>query len=305
MTPKTSASLKRWGVAFVGGGMMLLVVAILRDAARLVEHLKVSTATASARLAPPSLAEAKSAIDTELAEIYSALTHGEPILSAPYVAVGILQNAGTLDLLCRPYTYRAHYIESFAERPDPRGDLVFQARVRVLVQPLEEAAQTMVFRLINGRYVLQEVKETGDDWFGTQEEEAEDVVRRFLYAAKAGEDEVAAGTLSPGLSMAHFREDEEFDRHVAWMHEVQIRSVYLRQYRGLKLVVRTMFPEPLNWTSYKNFYLERIGGRLKIVRAFEDPMPAWKGPEVCEDPDIETYTLRRFGIASEAQTEAQ
>ena len=162
----------------------------------------------------------------------------------------------------------------------------------------------MFFQLIDGRYVLQQVKETGDDWFGSQEEEAREVVRRFLYAAKAGEDEVAAETLAPGLSMARFHDDVEFQRHVGWLHEVKIRSAYVTQYRGLKLVVRTIFPEPLNWSSYKNFYLERISGRLKIVRAFEDPMPGWKGPEVCEDPAIDTYTLRRFGIASGAQAEA-
>ena len=300
------ASLKRWGAALVCGGVMLLVVAVLRDVARFVEHINPSKfvlVATSTQPAGPSLAEAQSVISGELVEIYGALTQGQPTLLAHYLAPGILRDAGTLDLISRPFTYRAHYIEAFAERPDPRRGLIFQVRVRVLEKPLEERAQTMEFQLIEGRYLLQEVKETGDDWFGPQEEEAGEVVRRFLYAAKAGQDEVAAATLSPGLSMARFRDDMEFQRHVAWLHEVKIRSLDVKQYRGLKLVVRTMFPEPLNWTSYKNFYLERIGGRLKIVRAFEDPMPAWKGPEVCEDPDIETYTLRRFGIASGTQAE--
>src|ERR1039457_2165270 len=131
------ASLKRWAAALLACGIFLLFLAISRDAARSVTPRIVAAKPTAP--AVPTIADATAAINQALREIYSALTRGEPTLAAGYLVPHILQNTEVLDFICRPFNYRAHYIEAVAERPDPTG-LIFQARVRLLLKPLEEQA---------------------------------------------------------------------------------------------------------------------------------------------------------------------
>jgi hypothetical protein len=297
----SGASLKRSaGVLFVCG-VILFFLAIFSDAARFMARVGTLNATGAKSAEPtvPSLAEGKTAITGVLVQIYAALTRGEPTAAAPFLAPSILQDAGMLDRICRPFTYRAHYLEAIVERPDPNG-LIFQARVRVLFKPLEEHADTMIFRMIEGRYVLFEVRESGEDWFGPQKAEAAEVVRRFLYAAKAGENEIARQTVSAHFPFSEFVGNAEVQKRLGWIKEVDISGRGIEQLQGLKFAIVVTFPECFGTIANKRFYLDRLGGQLKIVRAFDKT----NLPTLCEwpdgvgDPEIEAYTLKRFGIAS-------
>ena len=290
------ASLKRWAGALLACGIFLLFLAISRDAARSVTPRIVAAKPTAP--AVPTIADATAAINQALREIYSALTRGEPTLAAGYLVPHILQNTEVLDFICRPFTYRAHYIEAVAERPDPTG-LIFQARVRLLLKPLEERAHTMDFRIVEGRYVMLDVNETGEDWFGPQKEEAADVVRRFLYAAKAGENEIARQNVSAHFPFSEFVGNAEVQKRLGWVHEVNVSGRRVEQLQGLKFAIVVTFPECFGTIANKRFYLDRIGGQLKIVRAFDKTnLPTLcEWPEAVGDPEIEAYTLKRFGIA--------
>jgi hypothetical protein len=292
------ASLKRTATILFLCGVILFFLAVSSETTRRVGTLH---ATATNPSEPPtiSLDAAKAAISGALGQIYAALTRGEPTAAAPYLATRILQDTGMLDRICRPFTYRAHYLEAIAERPDPQG-LIFQARVRVLFTPLEEHADTMAFRLIEGRYVLLDVQESGEDWFGPQKAEAADVVRRFLYAAKAGENQIAQQNVSANFPFTEFVGNAKIQERLIWIKEVQVSSRSVAQLQGLKFAIVVTFPECFGTIANKRFYLDRFGDQLKIVRALDKSnLPTvCEWPEPVGDPDIEAYTLKRFGISA-------
>ena len=193
MASAVSASFKRIGAALFFCGAILFLVQVAGHNS--TDHISTKPSLPSTlpkvELAEPTLSDAKEAIPSALKTIYESLNQGNPAQAAQNLSPQILQRAALLDLICRPFTYRAHYVEAIIARPFPANGRAapgqqFQVRVRSLLTPLEERAQTMMFRITQGRCVLEEVSETGDDWFGPQKEEAKEIVRRFIYAAKAG-----------------------------------------------------------------------------------------------------------------------
>src|SRR5258708_26117258 len=82
----------------------------------------------------PMLDEAKKQIPQALQSIYSALDQGNPISVRASMSNDLADNTAKLDAICKPFTYRAHYVEAIIERPQKR----FEVRVRVLFKPLEE-----------------------------------------------------------------------------------------------------------------------------------------------------------------------
>jgi TonB family protein len=296
MTITAARRLKYFGVLLMSVGVLLLVASIGWN----IEMSALTGTLAGTRPIelPPStsLSDARAAIPKALDAIYKSLNDGDPTGAARYLPQKILQSTNALDFICRPFTFRGYYIEAMAARPDER----FQARVRVLFKPLDERAHTMMFHVAKGQPVLEDMQETGDDWWNPEKEEAKGVVRRFVYALKAGRNEIAMGMVSPNFPFSKCIEDVDVQKHLARVAEVQTSRVSREQDRGIKIVVGVEFPEFFSYSFEKLFSLERIGGEMRIVRAFyplmglNDPV---RWPQFYEDPEIEQNTLKRFGLA--------
>jgi hypothetical protein len=242
-----------------------------------------------------SLATAEKAIPKALDVIYSSLNQGNPAGARSLLVPRLSGSTEALDFICRPFTFRKYYVESIAGRPNER----FLARVRVLFKPLDEHAHTMLFHITDQETTLESVEDSGDDWFGPLKAEAVDTVRRFLYAVKAGERDVAQKLVSDKFPFTECLDDEIIQDHLKGAREINAHGARIEQMHGIKLAVSVDFPECFGTSTTKVFFLDSLGGGLKIVRAF-DNRHGW--PDVCrwpvayEDPDIERYTLRRFNL---------
>lgn len=312
MAATIGTTLKRFGSLLIAVGVVFLLAALVRNVA---SYASAGLRAPFARQPEPQqpqtqtvpLEQAKEEIRKAMGSIYDALNQGDPAKAASYLSPAILSSTDKLDFICRPFTFRAYYIEAVAARTDER----FQVRVRVLLKPMDERAHTIVFHITTDQVVLESAQNTQDDWYGPQKAEAGEIVRRFVYGLKAGKKEIVGNVISPNFPLANCADDEDIQRHLSQLQEVRITEVALEQTQGLHIVVTASFPEQaiMNLHSSKRFYLEPIDGELKIVRAFyskdvgERPaFAAWRWGHYYEDPDIEMYTLKRFGLGEEPET---
>ena len=65
----------------------------------------------------PMLDEARLAIPQLLTKIYRSLDQGNPQAIGSFVSPDITTRVQTLDAICRPFAYKAHYVETIIERP--------------------------------------------------------------------------------------------------------------------------------------------------------------------------------------------
>jgi hypothetical protein len=260
----------------------------------------------------------RASIPKALMAIYAALNDGNPLNAAQYLTPQILQNTSAIDNICRPFNLRGLFIETIAERQSG----LYQATVHVLYKEGGERVYAMQFRMAGAQPILQEAHDETDDWVQAQKDEAISVVRKFLYAAKAGNDDIAkeavvqsfpyalclGSTGSPPtvatLSTAGVL------THLHWMQDVVITGVSTDEYEGVKIHVTAQFPEQLGLLAYRGFDLERIGGglgSLKIVRAFIpdgiSPFSNWAHD--CDDTEMDNRTLKRFGLKSPPKNDAE
>jgi hypothetical protein len=256
-----------------------------------------------AKPAPVSLAAAKDAIPKALDAIYHSLDQGDPAGASAFLPANMLHDDGALDSICRPFTFRAYYVENVIARADDR----FLVRIRALFKPPDERLFTMTFHLSGSQCVLESAKNNGGEWGPAEREDAGEIVRRFLYALKAGKSDLAAEAVSAHFPFADCTADEDIRRHLGMLDQVRIKEVSREQYVGLKTVVVVSFPEGGVVWADKRFYLEPIDGNLKIVRAFysrdvgqPQAFASWRWAHFYEDPDIEAYTMRRFKLGPQA-----
>src|SRR5579864_927731 len=143
----------------------------------------------------PMLDEAKKQLPQALQAIYSALDQGNPLSVHNLMSNELASNTAKLDTICKPFTYRSHYVEGIIERPQMR----FEVRVHVLFKPLEERVYLLWFGLSGTGFQLQDVADPPADWFQSQLTAAEQVVRKFVYAVNAGRNDVVQQIVAPGL----------------------------------------------------------------------------------------------------------
>ena len=307
MLLSTPRRIREIGIFLIIGGVLLFfAVAAWQILSFSIAATRVVGRQPDTQPRPVSLSTAKTAIPKALDVIYASLDQGEPGAAARYLSPRILNSTAEIDSICRPFNFRSHYVEAIIARPQDR----FQVRLRTLFKPLDERAYTMVFHLLNDQPVLEDVKESGDDWFGPQKAEANNIVRRFIYSMKARQDEIARKVVSPNFPFSQCIEDEDIRRHLDQLEEVRLGEPSLEQYLGLHIVVDALFPEnPGGFKSHKKFYLEPIGGTLKIVRAFysrdvgqRQAYAGWRWGHSYEDPDMEGYTLKRFASKTEGES---
>ncbi len=240
----------------------------------------------------PMLVEAREAIPGTLTQIYQALDQANPQAARAVLSNELADNTRKLDAICKPFTYRAHYIESIVER----RNRVFEVRVRVLFRPLDEHAYALIFAVSQHQFVLQDVTDPPQDWFGPEFAAASDLTRRFLYAMKAGRQDVLAQTVSPGVNTTVYATDSCRQLLLRDTNEFQINRVGLKSYKGLKIEVGANSPG--------TFLVEKINGEARIVAAFIGMADQDIRCRSAEDRSLETFTLKRFGLPVPTESDA-
>src|ERR1043165_3337047 len=138
---------------------------------------------------PALLDRAKAIIPEELKEIYAALNAGNPKGATKFLDAKILADYASLDRICKPFTYRAHYIESMFERA---GEMC-KVRARVLLQPLSEGAHIFVFKRQGDNFDLSDLEDRPTqyaDWFKVEKETAVETARKLMYALSGKRQDV-------------------------------------------------------------------------------------------------------------------
>ena len=303
MTPSSESTLKNFGCLFMGLGALLLIgslVSLLKNPPPLenTDRTQSTDRTQPTQPTNVSVSEAREIIPKALDAIYAALNDGDPVRVSSHLTQPILQNASALDFICRPFTFRAYYIEGIAARPNER----FLVYLRVLFKPLDERAHSMIFHVTRYESVLEQDDESGDDWWQPQQAAAKEVIRQFLYALKGGEHQLAAKPVSPHFPFSECAENDDVQKHLSVMQEVKIIKVNHEQYRGIKILVEVPFPDKMGVDAEKQFYLEQFNGEWKIVRAFYSTIEVFNWSRYFEDPNLERYTLERFKIREAVAT---
>src|ERR1035441_10076844 len=93
-------------------GIILVCCGTVMFLAGLGGFSSAPTAKAPPVSAAVSLSQAPAEIPKTLKIIYASLDRGDPAAAAAFLSPRILQNSRVLDFICRPFTYRAHYIEA-------------------------------------------------------------------------------------------------------------------------------------------------------------------------------------------------
>jgi hypothetical protein len=255
----------------------------------------------------PAIVAARRIIPKIVAGVYMALDHGAPSAVSAVLSPNVRNNFQILDAICRPYTYRAHYIENIIERPDNH----FEAWVRVLFKPLDERAYVLTFQHQRGLFVLDGIAEPPPNWFQEDEDRAIELSRQFVFAAKAGNQDVLSRLVTADMPIATFVTEECWRNFFEDVGEPTLDSVKLTSYKGqkIKVAMRMDLPGVLGYhtggygTGY--FTFERIASTFKIVAVdpigstllmpLRDACPSGT-PKVVEDPNLEARTLKRFHL---------
>jgi hypothetical protein len=250
---------------------------------------------AAARSVPPSetpLAYAKAEIPRVLDQIYKALDDGNPQSVAALVTPEILQNSQRIDAICKPFTYRAHYVEAIIERPGQ----AFEARVRVLFKPLSEQAHALTFRLQAGRFFLAEGPHPSSGWLDPERGMAAQMSRNFCYAARAKRFDIISRLVSPELaphsSMTADARSDCFRSIYGAEDTYVVKDTPLINLYGLKVLARVGNASSIDeW----KFLFDYVGTEYKIV--------SWECANThAQDPNLEAWTLQRFKL-NRASTE--
>jgi len=243
-----------------------------------------------------SLDEAKQRIPPILKRIYQDLDQGNPRASSSFISSNMFSSSQVLDTVCKPFTYRAHYIENIIERPNNK----FEVMTRLLSQLMNEIARVLTFRVENNSFVLESVSKYPVGWFDTWKEESKEIARNFYYAMKADKQEVIKKLVSSGEAIypkfsSHFGRAAipsyiRFQRNLQSLGEITSISVNIISDKGLKAHVMFSCVSssiPPTW----NLYIDNIDGEYKIIKwQFEE----WGWEARATDPNIESYTLKRF-----------
>lgn len=242
----------------------------------------------------PMLDEAKQKIPDILKSIYKSLNEGNPRQVSHLLSSDLINNSESLDRICKPFTYRDHYIENIIERPGHE----FDTRVRVLFKPVEENAYTLVFGLMDDFFYLKGFRKSDvDEWFRPWKTEGQEMSRKFIFAAKAKKYEIISQLITPYLSTSSLYS------HIAKEFNIESHGkVEIVDYKGLKAKVEIETKEGLAESGYWTFLVDIIKGEHKIVKWSVKRHFSRIGSAEAEDPNIENYTLWRFKLKEPVDT---
>jgi TonB family protein len=271
----------------------------------------------------PMLDEARKEIPPILLKIYQLLDQGNPQAARQFLSSEIADDSGKLDSICRPFTYRSHYIEAIVERPGH----MFEVRAHALFRPFDEKAQLFTFHPNQGTFLLVQKSDADDDWFGPAKETAIQIVRNFIYAAKAQRVDVLGDLVGSGLDASQFTNNACWREALPRVTEVNDAHAALDSLKGLKIKVTVnMTVSTRVFTGVQAyFWVDRVSDQYKIVAAspmhsptfilqpailFNDSPTSCRGLDnaffgVIEGSELENDTLKRFSLPTSKEKENQ
>lgn len=291
-----------------------------------------STVSSPTTPVPMTLADAQAKIPTILQSIYQALNAGNPLEVAHFFSPDIANDGRQLDSICKPFTYKAHYIEAIIARPDQ----AFEARVHALFTPFQEKVQVLIFRPDGSSLVLDKIVDEAPEpwtwsnavgqWYEPYKEAAIQMARDFIYAAKAQRSDVLANMVAPGMDVSRYTRERCWNDLFQSVTQVtSIDADFVSSY-GLKIVVNATSQTSGNFPPFSNvssrFWFDIMQGQVRLVAAeplydaygntyLQTPSCTYVGKSFFaadEAPNLEADTLKRFGLqpppASAAGTEA-
>jgi len=245
--------------------------------------------------APPeaTLSTAKQDIPLILTNIYLALNDGNPQSVRTVLHPVYFTNPNDLDALCQPFNYRAHYISSIVERPNH----FFMARVHTLYKSVGERVTLAYFKNAIGKDLY--LHNTEADPLTTETGEAKEIVRKFIFAARAGEWDVVEQLSSASLAFHELRQSE-WQKYLQTITDVNTDTPVVVSENGVKLEVRTnLKPQPATGMEAV-FWVDPFLDTPKVVVAFYTKSSFW-GNHGLKDMDTMSYTLRRFKVSDPAE----
>jgi hypothetical protein len=238
----------------------------------------------------PMLDEAKQAIPATLTKIYQFLDQGNPQAVRPLVSPQIADRADNLDAICRPFSYRAHYVKAIIERPGQK----FEVHVRALFKPFDEKAQVFTFHASQGTFMLVEMSV---DPLTLETEAAKETVRQFVFAVRAGQWDAASRYVSPHLPLDKMKVPQ-WEEYFGKITSAKVSSVGTIADHGIRLLVRV---DVRDYSSHLPDFLVDPDTGL-VVRAFfrapENIFTKLPDPAGFTDPNTEADTLKRFGLTA-------
>jgi len=240
----------------------------------------------------PMLDEAKREIPRLLQVVYPALDQGNPNAARSSISADLFSNPSKLDRICKPFSYRAHYIEAIIERPQRH----FEALVHVLSKPMEERVYVLSFGIAGSKFQLAEVRDPDNEWFQNRITEAEQLVRKFIYAANAQRSDVEEQCVSP--SLVRYLGSSRALKQIQSAPIVGVGSnepTRVTYYKGLKIRANFVIRRERTAGEVYTFLLDRINDQEKIVAWTQGEGQEGYNPE---DFRLEFATLQRFGISA-------
>lgn len=246
------------------------------------------------------LDEAKQSLPEIIKRIYKALDQGNPRAASSFISSEIISDSQILDNICKPFTYTACYIESIIERPNRK----FEVRARILFQPLKERAQILTFRTKDDIFVLESVSNRLEDWFRPWKEAAMEMAKKFYYALKADRQDVLNEMISSPEVLLPIN-DYGFQKYLKSVTSIVDQpgiykpNVKIKPYKGLKAYVELNCKSSNIFHDKLAFYIDKIGTKYKIVEWKFTTGGVWPLKTRtwgCEDPNIESYTHKRFEL---------
>ena len=264
------------------------------------------------------LDDAKQAIPVILTKVYQALDQGNPQAIRDFISPQIAQSSQTLDAICRPFTYKTHYIEAIIERPGQN----FETRVHGFFQPFHENLYVLTFHPYHGTFQLSAVHEPTDDWFGPAKEAAMLLARNFIYAAKAQRAEVLATLVAPDVDISRYTANPCWRGIFQMVSEIRNANAVLESHAGVKVAVHETVSLTRGSDEWAEFWIDNLGGQYKIVSAepmrapefifgmFNAPPGGCRGVDrdifsPARSPHMEQDTLKRFGLSTSSAQEGQ
>jgi hypothetical protein len=279
-------------------GIVVLFVVLAIVVAIVVAALQLPPQITLAPNHQMSLLEAKQMIPKELKGLYRALDAGDPRSLTGHIAPQLLSQMMLLDQICKPYSYRGHYIESIVER----GDGIFEARVHALFQPVDEQEDIFQFAAPNGAVILQDVRHLPQDWIDQQRKQAIDVAREFIYAARAGKQETVKQLISLHLDVSPLFEQGDYANRLADVNSIAEMGAGVTQNDGIKIALNVTTGRRKFCGDLWHLVIDPTRSTYRVVEWEFVPIfgcYTTLGPPNQEkhiDPDLAEYTLRRFGI---------
>jgi hypothetical protein len=316
----------------LGGAIFLFSLIFFIVESLPVQPKKVEQPTRIVEVVRPEIVPEKTILEKAtneipgiLAQVYRMLDAGNPAALSQHLDENLKRNYSGLDEICRPFSYRSHYIEAMFQNTQTQCEV----RVRVLFKPINEEPQVLIFNFKEHRFLLANLISNGlhdynyyrrfpdeyKTWFKVEEETASEVARKFLYAAKDKQFSILKELAVSGIPTGHYLTNSAWIEYFNSCRTVHLHEIGWLKYKGLKVRVKlSVEGNYRGWGSTEaEFLLENINGEEKIVWAaplswmggFGQAEPGVKPHNLepgafafPEDPEMESRTLSRFGLSS-------